>query len=92
MLPDTWVNGQADLSVPGSTLGPASIGRASGGHRAGIGRASCEHGRVLRELRGRHGGPHLGTRTLAMVLVLLLASPLTVVVWRVLRVVLGTVL
>ena len=46
---------------------------------------------MLRELRGRHGGPHLGTRALALVLVLLLAGPLTVVCWRVVRFLLGTV-
>jgi hypothetical protein len=45
---------------------------------------SCDPERVLRELRGRHGGPHLGTRLLALVLVLLLAAPLTVWVWRLL--------
>ena len=47
---------------------------------------------MLRELRGRHGGPHLGTRALALVLVLLLATPLTVLLWRLLRFLLGTVL
>ena len=49
-------------------------------------------GTVLKELRGGHGGPHLGTRALALLLVLLLAGPLTVVVWRVLHYLLGTVL
>jgi hypothetical protein len=39
--------------------------------------------RVLKELRGRHGGPHLGTRVLALALALLLAAPLTVLLWRV---------
>ena len=81
MLPDTCANGQPDLSVPGSTSGP---GRRRGG--------SWEHGPVLRELRGGHGGPHLGTRALALVLALLLAAPLTVLVWRVLRYLLGTLL
>lgn len=38
---------------------------------------------MLRELRGRHGGPHLGTRALALVLALLLAFPLTALLWRV---------
>ena len=38
--------------------------------------------RVLRELRGRHGGPHAGTRLVALVLALLLAAPLTYVIWR----------
>ena len=38
---------------------------------------------VLRELRGSHGGPHAGTRLLALVLALLLAAPLTVFLWRV---------
>jgi hypothetical protein len=33
---------------------------------------------VLRELRGRHGGPHVGTRLVALLLALLLAAPLTV--------------
>ena len=47
---------------------------------------------MLKELRGRHGGPHLGTRALALVLVLLLAGPLTVLAWRVVRYLLGTVL
>jgi hypothetical protein len=37
---------------------------------------------VLRELRGRHGGPHVGTRALALVLALLLAFPLTALLWR----------
>ena len=39
---------------------------------------------VLRELRGPDGGPHPGTRFLALGLALLLAAPLTVLVWRVL--------
>jgi hypothetical protein len=38
---------------------------------------------VLRELRGHHGGPHLGTRLLALVLALLLAAPLTLLIWRI---------
>jgi hypothetical protein len=38
---------------------------------------------VLRELRGPHGGPHLGTRLLALALALLLGAPLTYVLWRV---------
>jgi hypothetical protein len=38
---------------------------------------------VLRELRGHHGGPHLGTRVLALVLALLLAGPLTILLWRI---------
>jgi hypothetical protein len=42
-----------------------------------------DHGRVLRELRGRHGGPHAGTRAIALVLALLLAFPLTALLWRV---------
>ena len=37
---------------------------------------------MLRELRGPHGGPHAGTRLLALVLVLLLAGPLTFALWR----------
>ena len=32
---------------------------------------------MLRELRGPDGGPHLGTRLVAIVLALLLAAPLT---------------
>ena len=32
---------------------------------------------MLRELRGRDGEPHGGTRLVALVLVLLLAAPLT---------------
>ena len=47
---------------------------------------------MLRELRGRHGGPHLGTRALALVLVLLLGFPLTALLWRVARYLLGSVL
>jgi hypothetical protein len=47
---------------------------------------------VLRELRGHHGGPHLGTRALALVLALLLGFPLTVALWRVGSYLLGTVL
>lgn len=48
----------------------------------------CERGRdwhsrgVLRELRGRDGAPHAGTRLVALVVALLLAAPLTVLVWR----------
>ena len=34
---------------------------------------------VLRELRGPHGGPHAGTRLVALALALLLAAPLTYV-------------
>ncbi len=37
---------------------------------------------MLRELRSRQGGPHLGTRLLALVLALLLAFPLTVLIGR----------
>jgi len=37
---------------------------------------------VLRELRGRDGGPHVGTRLVALVLALMLAFPLTVFLWR----------
>ncbi|MDP9183267.1 MAG: hypothetical protein M3P04_10885 [Actinomycetota bacterium] len=33
--------------------------------------------RVLREMRGPDGGPHVGTRAVALVLALLLAAPLT---------------
>ena len=51
-----------------------------------------DSGGMLRELRGRHGGPHLGTRALALVLVLLLAFPLTALLWRLGRYVLGAVL
>jgi hypothetical protein len=47
---------------------------------------------VLRELRGRHGGPHAGTRVLALLLVLLLAAPLTALLWRVGRYLLATVI
>ncbi len=39
---------------------------------------------MLRELRSHHGGPHLGTRLLALVLALLLAYPLTVLIGRLL--------
>jgi hypothetical protein len=46
---------------------------------------------VLRELRGRHGGPHLGTRLLALVLALLLAAPLTLLLWRIGSYLVGTV-
>jgi hypothetical protein len=37
---------------------------------------------VLRELRGPDGAPHVGTRLVALVLALLLAFPLTLLVWR----------
>ncbi len=47
---------------------------------------------MLRELRSHHGGPHLGTRLLALVLVLLLAFPLTVLVGRLLWRVAGSLL
>jgi hypothetical protein len=46
---------------------------------------------VLRELRAHHGGPHLGTRLVALALALLLAAPLTVLVWRVTSWALGLV-
>ena len=38
---------------------------------------------MLREMRGQHGGPHLGIRVLALLLALLLAAPLTILVWKV---------
>jgi hypothetical protein len=38
---------------------------------------------VLRKLRGPHGGPNARTRLLALVLVLMLAAPLTYAVLRV---------
>jgi hypothetical protein len=38
---------------------------------------------VLRELRGPDGEPHGGTRLVALALVLLLAAPVTWLVWRV---------
>ena len=88
MLPVGGSNGQTDLSVPGSTLGvaerrlsavPAVLapvrrepGLALGWDDAG----------VLKELRGSHGGPHAGTRLVALALALLLAAPLTVFLWR----------
>jgi hypothetical protein len=37
---------------------------------------------VLRELRGPHGGPHVGTRFVALLLALLLSAPLTYVAVR----------
>ena len=43
---------------------------------------ACDHRSVLKELRGSHGGPHAGTRLLALGLALLLAAPLTVFAWR----------
>jgi hypothetical protein len=46
---------------------------------------------VLRELRAHHGGPHLGTRLVALALALLLAAPLTVLLWRVASWALGLV-
>ena len=42
-------------------------------------------------MRGHSGGPHLGVRALALVLALLLAAPLTVLVWRIVAFVLGNV-
>lgn len=54
-------------------------------------RAVCDAARVLRELRAHHGGPHLGTRLLALALALLLAAPLTVLLWRVGAYLLSTV-
>jgi hypothetical protein len=44
---------------------------------------------MLRELRGPDGGPHGGTRLVALVLVLLLAAPVTWAVWRVAAFLLG---
>ncbi len=37
---------------------------------------------MLREMRGRHGGPRLGIRVLALALALLLAAPLTILIWQ----------
>jgi hypothetical protein len=34
-------------------------------------------------MRAQHGGPHAGVRILALVLALLLAAPLTILLWRV---------
>jgi hypothetical protein len=34
-------------------------------------------------MRAHHGGPHAGVRVLALVLALLLAAPLTVLLWQV---------
>ena len=42
----------------------------------------CDAAGVLREMRGHHGGPHLGTRALALLLALLLAFPLTILLLR----------
>ena len=44
----------------------------------------CDPAGVLKELRASHGGPHLGSRLLALVLVLLLAFPLTYALWQLL--------
>ena len=46
---------------------------------------------MLRELRGRDGEPHGGTRLVAVVRVLLLAAPLTYVVVRLVLLVLDQV-
>jgi hypothetical protein len=37
---------------------------------------------MLREMRAHHGGPHLGTRLVAVVLIALLAFPITFLIWR----------
>ena len=34
-------------------------------------------------MRAQHGGPHVGVRMLAFVLALLLAAPLTILLWQV---------
>ena len=47
---------------------------------------------MLRELRSSHGGPHLGTRLVALLLALLLAAPLTYLGWRVLAALVGSLL
>ncbi len=47
---------------------------------------------MLREMRGQQGGPHLGTRVLALLLALLLAAPLTILVWKVGSAVVGAAL
>ena len=47
---------------------------------------------MLKELRGAHGGPHVGTRLVALVLALLLAAPLTYVAIRFVAAVLHEVL
>ena len=81
MLPSAGANGQADLSVPRSTLCSLVPSRDGWHHR-----------RVLRELRGTDGEPHAGTRLVALVLALLLAAPLTFAVWLAARAALGLVL
>ena len=43
-------------------------------------------------MRAHHGGPHLGTRLLALVLIALLAFPITFWVWRGVSVVLSALL
>ncbi|HUR51570.1 MAG TPA: hypothetical protein VMZ11_05560 [Mycobacteriales bacterium] len=47
---------------------------------------------MLRELRGPDGAPHGGTRLVALVLALLLAAPLTWLVWQAVAALLHTVL
>jgi hypothetical protein len=42
----------------------------------------CNPHDMLRAMRTRHGGPHLGTRLIAVVLIALLGFPLTMLVWR----------
>ena len=85
------IHARSDDTFPsGSVVRSRVDHRASGAGTAG--RAGpWEAARVLRELRGRHGGPHVGTRALALVLVLLLAAPLTLLIWHVVSVVLRPV-
>jgi hypothetical protein len=45
-------------------------------------RSACEDGSVLGSMRGKDGGPNAAMRALGILLVLLLAGPLTVVLAR----------
>jgi hypothetical protein len=46
---------------------------------------------MLREMRSKHGGPHLGTRALAVVLIALLGLPVTIGLGRLAAALLRTV-
>jgi hypothetical protein len=52
----------------------------------------CHPEPVLRQMRAQHGGPHLGTRLLALILIALLAFPITFWIWRGVSAVLGALL
>jgi len=80
------INRESGADSPGVSAPDVLLimeGGSVGGTAGWCGTGEGWHSRgVLRELRGRDGSPHAGTRLVALVIALLLAAPLTVFVWR----------